>query len=89
MPEPYIPNVVAPQCNINGTAREVLIDDRLAATGALQTALDALHAMAPNGRDYQIRPDEMGEAIQQHCRRLEAVNQVLDELYREVELIQG
>ena len=42
-----------PQVNNNGTSREELVQQRLAAREAVQAAMAAMNAAAPNARDFQ------------------------------------
>jgi len=45
--------IVKPIININGTAKEDLIDSLIAASAGVQKASDAMRSCMPNGRDYQ------------------------------------
>jgi len=50
--------LVMPQISINGTHKTDLISQQLAVIGALRLVSEAMTAAAPNGRDYQHRPQE-------------------------------
>jgi len=50
--------LVMPQISINGTIKSDLVSQQLAVVGALRLVSEAMTAAAPNGRDYQHRPQE-------------------------------
>ena len=43
--------------NMNGSSRESLVEGRLEILRTAQAFRDALRAVWPNGRDYQLSPD--------------------------------
>ena len=49
--------LLTPIVNHNGTSRGDLVQQRLAASVALDAAIDAMRGMAPHGRDYPSGPD--------------------------------
>jgi len=70
-----------PQLNINGTDRDVLLDDYLRARKALNHAIEALCAAAPHGRDYQtLHAGSLSLALSEHADRMVALRKVLAEI---------
>jgi antitoxin component HigA of HigAB toxin-antitoxin module len=66
---------------MNGTARESLVGDLVAAIDALRVAIEAMQRAAPNGRDYYPQgPAAINEALNQHMQRVGLVASVMDEL---------
>lgn len=60
-----------PCININGTDRDDLLKDYLAATLALDKAVEALGAVWPHGRDYQtLSVGAHQRAAEEHAARL-------------------
>jgi len=45
--------IIPPVVNLNGTSREALTEQLLAASDAIRLAQNAFMAAMPNGRDYQ------------------------------------
>jgi hypothetical protein len=73
--------VKTPTIHRNGSAREVLIEQYMAAAGAVATAIEVVRAAAPNGRDYQPQGDDAAlQARREHEARLTRLGEVLDEL---------
>lgn len=71
-----------PTIHLNGTSREYLFDEAVAAAGALRGAITALEAMTVNARDYYPQgPDAYPEAAREHRERIERVRGVLNEVY--------
>lgn len=73
-------NLVLPIVHLNGTSKSQLLDDREAVYYALGQAYDALKQMGPNGRDYYPIPGRMELAIEQHRRRLAAIDAIRNEI---------
>lgn len=70
-----------PTIHLNGTSRQYLHEEALAALRALAAAVDALAAMTVNGRDYYPQgPDAYAEAAREHRERIERVRGVLAEV---------
>jgi hypothetical protein len=79
---------VAPYVNCNGTSREALLDGYRKAAEALHEALDALHATAPHGRDYQTAPaGRFRLAGAEHAARVNALSAVYEDLQALVEAV--
>jgi hypothetical protein len=55
-----------PTINMNGTARQDLIDQQLDVVNALSQVLDALAKARPNGRDYPTGTDALMAALREH-----------------------
>lgn len=74
-------SVQSPHVNMNGTSLKVLSEDYLSALEAVRVALQALHQVAPNGRDYL---DGFGESFKearnQHVARVAKLVNVESEL---------
>ena len=69
--------IINPVPNINGTAKNVLMDQILAARAALRAAIRAMEDAAPNGRDYQIGGD-LAASRAESDRRILAVMEIAD-----------
>jgi hypothetical protein len=72
--------MILPIIHLNGTSRESLVDDACTARSALESAIEALCQMRPNGRDYYPAPGTLGPATDEHEQRIQAVRRVSDEL---------
>jgi len=73
--------IMAPRVHLNGTGREVLLEDYLDAKEAVRLAIGALKACAPNGRDYYvIGPEAIEVAQKQHADRVHRLVLVFQEL---------
>lgn len=71
-----------PTIHLNGTSREYLFEEAVAAAGALRGAIAALEGMTVNARDYYPQgPDAYSEAAREHRGRIERVRGVLSEVY--------
>ena len=81
-------NLMKPIVTLNGTCREDLIDQRLAAMGALQTAMEALQRLAPHGRDYIGEPDAYKRDRAIYQTRFAALDAMRNELSDEAVAIQ-
>jgi hypothetical protein len=63
--------MITPTVHLNGTSREELLHQYIAALEAIRGAHDALCAMSPHGRDYYPQgPDAFQIARQEHQDRL-------------------
>lgn len=70
-----------PQININGTDRNDLLQDHLAAMKALRAAIEAVGAISPHGRDYQTLPaGSASVAMSEHAGRMVALRTVMAEI---------
>lgn len=73
--------MLLPVINLNGTERDDLLKDYMAARKALQCAVAALSAASPHGRDYQTMPaGSFYVAQQEHADRIVKVRSVLAEI---------
>lgn len=71
-----------PTIHLNGTSREQLQKEILDAARAVNKAISALEAAAPNGRDYYVQsPEAFRLAQTQHRDRLDRLQSVYDELF--------
>ena len=80
--------IIAPIIHLNGTSAEHLLNHLFDAYNGLQDAYERLKLCAPNGRDFYPEPGRMDKAEAQHRRRLQTVHDLMNELEREIELIQ-
>jgi hypothetical protein len=73
--------MIVPTVHMNGTKGDDLVEQLMDAREALRLAVKALQNAAPNGRDYYPQgPGAINEAIEQHSRW----RQSLDDVYREL-----
>lgn len=73
--------VIKPTINLNGTSKRELLDQHVTAVVAMQAAIIAVQAAAPNGRDYQTMPKgTIDLAVAGHVERLKRLESVLHEL---------
>lgn len=81
------PDLQIPAVHLNGSGRQALVSQNLAARSAVRHAIEALAEAAPNQRDYYVLGDDAWKrARDQHVARL----QKLESLYAELgELVQG
>lgn len=71
-----------PVVNLNGTPREVLVEQLLSVMRALDAASAAIGAAMPNGRDFQTLPDHgevTARARAAFRERLAAIHRMQDE----------
>ncbi len=74
-------NMMLPTIHLNGTSPKTLLEDHLNALRAVQTAMEAIAAAAPNGRDfYPQGPDACGKAGVEHRERIARLKKVYDEM---------
>lgn len=71
--------IVLPSITMNGTGRDTLMAQCLAAVVALQAAHKAIDEACPHGRDYPNDTDRFEAAVQQHLARLTTVNRLIEE----------
>jgi hypothetical protein len=63
--------MMTPSLHLNGTTRDVLLDQTVDAIGALRTAIEAVMRIAPHARDYYPQgPDAFTKARAEHQQRL-------------------
>jgi len=70
-----------PTLHLNGTSARELADKYADAMRAIETAKDAIAETCPNARDYYPQsPEANTKARAEHCRRLEALETLRDEM---------
>jgi len=83
-------NITLPTVHLNGTSRDSLLDDYMAAMDAIRLAMKALQSAAPNARDYYVQAgDTFCMAQNQHFVRLARLRETLDELNTLAEHVAG
>lgn len=83
------PELIAPIVHLNGTSKESLLEARQEVYDALNEAYRALREIAPNGRDYYVKPGLMEKAVEQHRRRQQVLDDLMKEIEAEMEAIDG
>lgn len=74
-------SLMLPRVNINGTSREELSEGFAKAQEAILTALEAVAATRPHGRDFQTcEPGDYNMAMRQHLDRLMMLNTLAEEM---------
>lgn len=69
--------LLKPSIHLNGTSKGELLDQLQTVVTALEAALAAINAAAPNGRDfYPQGPEALTEALAAFAERAQAVKQV-------------
>ena len=81
--------MITPTLNINGSSMADLVEPRLAAYEAIQTALKALQQVTPNGRDYPGDNDKCVEDRGAHYARLKTLNACAMEIMEEAAVIRN
>lgn len=84
--------MMKPTIHMNGTSKDELIENHLAALSALRTAQDRMAVAAPNGRDYypQDKPGERSalyRAQEEHEARCLKIREVQKEILALIEAI--
>ncbi len=74
---------LSPIVNHNGTSRSDLVQQRLAASVAIDAAIDAMRGMAPHGRDYPNGPDALNADRDIHWARIGALAALREALIAE------
>jgi hypothetical protein len=70
-----------PTIHLNGTSKEELLDQVVAAVRGCRKAMEAIRTAWPNGRDYYIQgPDAFGQAVEEWKSRVERIDSVMKEL---------
>jgi hypothetical protein len=69
-----------PTVNLNGTSPEKMIQDRLHARRMVLAAMEALGELAPNGRDYIGKPEDMKRDQVIHRDRVRFLDALYDAL---------
>lgn len=69
-----------PTIHLNGTSRNELHRQWSEAWDAIQIAYEAIKQSGPNGRDYYLDgPQALSAAVGDHMRRLQRIQDVMDE----------
>ncbi len=71
---------VIPVVHLNGTSKEMLLRPVVAIVAGLNTVLNDLRDMAPNGRDYYPVPGLMDKARDQYLDWDKRVRALLEEM---------
>ena len=80
--------LLVPTIHMNGTSRDVLIDQAVDGLNALDAALVVLRATGPNGRDfYPQGPEAIVAAMAAHRELIERVQSAYDDLKTMAEAI--
>jgi len=75
------PNPTMPRVHLNGTSKDELLRQQLAAISALRVAVEGLAQAAPNARDYYvIGPTAFEAARKQHETRMHRLADNIREL---------
>lgn len=82
-------SLVTPQINLNGSSRKSLVEQQIDVLDAFNTLLKVMHAAAPNGRDYQLRPDEYRPARDAWFERMKIIDDMRQEIEVHALAIQG
>ena len=80
---------LSPIVNHNGTSRGDLVQQRLAASVAIDAAIDAMRGMAPHGRDYPNGADAFNADRDIHWARIGALAALRDAIVQEGLAIMG
>jgi predicted dienelactone hydrolase len=73
--------LLAPLVHLNGSSATTLLEGYRAAADALESALDALYATAPNGRDYYAQAENpIKRAEKEHFDRIRRLQSILQEV---------
>lgn len=72
-----------PTVHLNGTPRDVLVQQRCDVLYHLRSAEVALQEACPNGRDYYLVPGSMELALQAHRDRLATLCGLIHEIEAE------
>ena len=74
--------LVLPQINLNGSPRQVLVDQQCDVMHALERLQKAMQEASPNGRDYQTMPMGTFNKAQDAWRER---YQIVEDMRREIE----
>lgn len=73
--------MILPTIHLNGSSPEALLDQNMAAGRAIQAALTALQAAAPNARDYYPQGgDAYATELREHTDRVAALHRINEDL---------
>lgn len=70
-----------PQINLNGTAKQDLMEEYMAARAAVAKAREAVQNITVHGRDYHMQPEgTWAKAREEHYSRIERLLNIENEL---------
>lgn len=73
--------LIAPVVNLNGTSRDALVDQHVAAALSLEKALAALIETAPHPRDFQtVKQEQYRQARAQYEDRVRRLHEIIKEV---------
>ena len=72
-----------PTVNLNGTSRESLIADRMAAMDAIYQAIEATRKLLPHGRDYPGNAEQYHADRDLHVQRIMAMSKIMEDIGQE------
>jgi hypothetical protein len=73
--------IMIPTIHLNGTSRDELHEGYRTALFALDAAINAVSATAPNGRDfYPQGPDAINAATREHLKRMNELQAMRNDL---------
>jgi len=79
-----------PTVHINGSSRDSLLEDYMAAMDSIRLAMKAVQAAAPHPRDYYVQSNMSAHlARDEHVTRLARLRETLDELNTIAEHVAG
>ena len=85
-----MPAPIAPIVHLNGTSADRLAENLLRVYSTLQDAYQHLKQAAPNGRDYYVgAPGLFEAAVDQHRRRQQTLDSLINEIADEINAIQN
>ena len=81
--------LINPTINLNGSDRNYLVNQRLAALDHLDNALGTLATITPHGRDYPTDYDRCLQDRETHFDRIRTLRAIYEDLYAEAIAIKG
>lgn len=81
--------LITPTINLNGSDRDYLVNQRLAALDHLNDAIETLARVVPHGRDYPTDYERCLEDRETHFARIQALRAIYETIYAEAIAIKG
>lgn len=75
--------LINPTINLNGSDRDYLVNQRLAALDHLNDAIETLATITPHGRDYPTDYDRCLQDRETHFDRIRTLRAIYEDLYAE------
>jgi len=75
--------LINPTINLNGSDRNYLVNQRLAALDHLNDAIEVLASVIPHGRDYPTDYDRCLQDRETHFDRIRTLRAIYEDLYAE------